>query len=743
MKQVIQNYKSGEMSLSDAPAPQLRPEGVLVRTAFSLISAGTERSMVEMARKNLLEKAWSRPDLVRKVLDKSRTEGLLSAYKKAMLRLSTETTLGYSSAGTVMAVGSKVQDLRVGMKVACGGIGYASHSEIVYLPRNLCVRVPDTLDLREAAFTTLGSIALQGVRSAGLNLGEVAAVIGLGLVGLLTVQILKAGGCLVVGIDPDSERCKMAAAMGADATGSDPWEQEEACRRLSGGLGADAVLITAATTGSGPVELAGELARDRARIVVVGQVGMALPRKLYYEKELSLAMSRSYGPGRYDRSYEEKGIDYPAGYVRWTENRNMSALVNLMAERKLDVRSLITHEFPLDRALGAYEVILSGRERYLGVLLTYEGAADGSHSVVQLGNQQPAGTTRQPVRAGHGQLGIGVIGSGNFGSAVILPALQGQRGIDLRGICSQRGLSARSVGNRWKFDYCTSDPEAILNDDRTHGVVICTRPDSHAELICAALEAGKHVFVEKPLAVSLEQLREIRRAVAAHPSQVLMVGFNRRFAPFTREVAKFMERRGGPLMAVYRVNAGYLPPEDWQHDAEQGAGRIVGESGHFLDTLCYLTGSTPEEVFATSISGKSRELCAFENASLNLRFADGSLGVILYTTHGSPAFSKERLEVFADGSVAVIDDFRHLELVKKGSRRKQNNRLGQDKGHAAELAAFLEGVRKGGSPVDPEVYFQITLCTLQAVESLRSGQPEKVAAGLLDEQAVAIPEDGE
>jgi predicted dehydrogenase/threonine dehydrogenase-like Zn-dependent dehydrogenase len=730
------------MSLSDAPAPQLRPEGVLVRTAFSLISAGTERSMVEMARKNLLEKAWSRPDLVRKVLDKSRTEGLLSAYKKAMLRLSTETTLGYSSAGTVMAVGSKVHDLKAGMKVACGGIGYASHSEIVYVPRNLCVSVPDTLDLREAAFTTLGAIALQGVRSAGINLGEVAAVIGLGLVGLLTVQILKASGCLVVGVDPDSERCRMAAAMGADATGSDPREQEEACRRLSGGLGADAVLITAATTGSGPVELAGELARDRARIVVVGQIGMSLPRKLYYEKELSLAMSRSYGPGRYDRNYEEKGIDYPAGYVRWTENRNMSALVNLMAERKLNIGSLITHEFPLEGALGAYEMILSGRERYLGVLLTYAGVADGAHSVVQLGNTQDT-ATREPARVGDGTVGIGVIGSGNFATAVILPALRGQHGIQLRGICSQRGLSARTVGDRWKFDYCTSDAEAILNDDRTHCILICTRPDSHAQLVCAALEAGKHVFVEKPLAVSREQLGEIRRVAAAHPSQVLMVGFNRRFAPFTREVAKFIERRGGPLMATYRVNAGYLPPEDWQHDPEQGAGRIVGESGHFLDTLCYLTGSTPEEVFATSLSGESNDVCAFENASLNLRFADGSVGVILYTTHGSPAFSKERLEVFADESVAVIDDFRHLELVKKGKSRKRRNRLGQDKGHAAEMAAFLEGVRKGVSPVDPEQYFQVTLCTLQAVESLRSGQPEKVSAGLLDEQPVAIPEDGE
>ena len=358
MKQLIQNYKSGEMTVCETPAPQLSRGGVLVRTAYSLVSAGTERSMVEMARKNLLEKARSRPDLVKKVLDKARTEGLASAYKKAMLRLATDTPLGYSSAGTIISVGDDVQGLRAGTRVACGGIGYASHSEVVFVPKNLCVPVPDGVELREAAFATVGAIALQGVRLCSCNIGEVVVVIGLGLVGLLTVQILKANGCFVVGIDPDKRRCKMACDLGADVAGDNWREQMDECLRLSGGGGADAVVITAATSSSEPLEHAGELARDRARIVVVGQVGMEVPRKLYYEKELSLFMSRSYGPGRYDRSYEEKGVDYPVGYVRWTEQRNMAAVLNLIAAKKLDVAALTTHQYSLDRALEAYDMIL-------------------------------------------------------------------------------------------------------------------------------------------------------------------------------------------------------------------------------------------------------------------------------------------------------------------------------------------------------------------------------------------------
>ncbi len=741
MKQLIQNYKSGEMTVCDTPAPQLSRGGVLVRTAYSLISAGTERSMVEMARKSLFEKARSRPDLVKKALDKARTEGLASAYKKAMLRLATDTPLGYSSAGTIISVGDGVQGLQVGARVACGGIGYASHSEIVFVPKNLCVPVPDGVDFREAAFATVGAIALQGVRSSNCNIGEVVVVIGLGLVGLLTVQILKANGCLVVGIDPDKRRCQMACDLGADVAGDDWREQMDECLRLSGGFGADAVVITAATSSSEPLEHAGELARDRARIVVVGQVGMEVPRKLYYEKELSLLMSRSYGPGRYDRSYEEKGVDYPVGYVRWTEQRNMAAVLNLIAAKKLDVAPLTTHQYSLDRALEAYDMILGRREQYLGVLLTYDQSSTEEISTIQL--TKSSGVRESSSKLTGSKLGVSVIGAGNFSTGVILPALSSQERVSLRCICSQRGLSARGAGSRWKFEVCASDPDAALSDESTDCIVIGTRPDSHAQLVCAALEAGKHVFVEKPLAVSREQLGRIYRVASQHPSQILMVGFNRRFAPFVLDAKKLLAERKGPIMATYRVNAGQLPAGDWQHDQEQGAGRIIGECGHFIDTLCYLSGSLPSKVFALSISGGRPDGCEFENAALNIQFVDGSVGVVMYTTHGNAAFSKERLELFSDGLVAVIDDFRRLEIISKDIRKRRKDWLSQDKGHAAEIKAFLDGVRSRTAPVPLEHYILTTLCTIKAVESLNSRQPQDVSMSEFSLEPVIVQEEFE
>ncbi len=730
MKQVIQNYKSGDMSVRDTPAPQLQSKGVLVRTAYSLISAGTERSMVEMARKSLIEKARSRPDLVRKVLDKARTEGFLSAYSKAMVRLSTDSTLGYSSAGVVLAVGSEVKGLRVGMRVACAGVGYANHAELVYVPRSLCVPVPDSIDLKEAAFTTLAAIALQGVRAGCVALDEVVAVIGLGLVGLLSVQLLKANGCKVVGVDLDPAKCRMARDFGADEASSEPTEQLAACHRLSEGRGADVVLITAATSSSEPLYMAGQLGRDRARIVVVGQIGMNVPRKLYYEKELTLTMSRSYGPGRYDRNYEEKGNDYPAGYVRWTENRNMEAVISLISQRKLSVKPFVTHEFPIDMALDAYEMILAGKERYLGVLLAYPETDPADSRVVRL---QKSFDIPSVTPAAGGEVGIGMIGAGGFGTGVLLPALRGQQGIVLRGICSQRGLTARSVGDKWKFEFCTSDVDELLNSEKVDCVLICSRPDSHANLVCKAMDAGKHVLVEKPLAVSLEQLKQVQEAVHRNPGRVLMVGFNRRFSPFVREMKRFLLGRGKPLVATYRVNAGPLPADDWQLDPEQGGGRIVGECGHFVDVLCYLTDSWPTQVFASSISDPDSGLTDAENVSLALHFADGSIGTLVYTAQGNAGFPKERLEVFSEGTIVALDDFRTLELVGKGVRKRQKSWLKQDKGHADELKAFVNAVRGGIPPVNPEDYFQTTLSTLLAVESLRNGRPQEISLQMLEE----------
>jgi len=774
MKQVVQNYKTGQLSVQDVPPPQLRPGGVLVRNAYSLISAGTERGMIELARKNLLQKARARPDLVRKVLDKARTEGVLTAYQKAMQRLEAPMPLGYSSAGIVIAVGEGVTDLEVGDPVACAGIGYACHAEVIFVPRNLCVKIPSSaisplpilgegpgvradnvqrssvqrVTLEEAAYTTLGAIALEGVRVADVRIGETVAVIGLGLVGLLTVQILKAAGCRVLGMDINPDRCRLAEELGADAVASDPSSALRLPLSAFGLPGCDAVIITAATPSSEPVHLAGELARDRGRVVVVGIVGMDVPRKLYYEKALELRMSRSYGPGRYDRFYEEKGLEYPIAYVRWTENRNMQAFLQLLAEGKVNVARLTTHRFPIERALEAYDLITKNTEPHIGVLLDYNlhkgeeeigrGGGREIHPLTPSPSHPPVMLSRVVFNErcdASAAVRVGVIGAGNFARSILLPTLRRIEGVELRGICSQGGLSARAAADRFGFAYCTSDPDELFNDPNIHAVLIVTRPSSHAALVTAALAAGKHVFVEKPLAVNLQQLREVVNAYQndqIRKVRNLMVGYNRRFSPFARKLKAFFSHCSGPLVAVYRVNANYLPKDDWQHDLEQGGGRIIGEAGHFVDLLSYITGAPPETVWARAVGGDDESIFRYENAAITIRFADGSIGTIVYVSQGASSFSKERLEVFGGEATGVIEDFRRLELVRSGRRKTHRNWLGQDKGHKAEWIAFIEAIRQGSpTPVPFEDYLLTTLCTFQAVESLRTGQPQLINLSLL------------
>jgi predicted dehydrogenase/threonine dehydrogenase-like Zn-dependent dehydrogenase len=755
MKQVVQNYKSGELSLLEVPPPRVRPGGVLVHNICSLISAGTERGMVELGRKNLLQKARARPDQVRKVMDKARTEGFLSTYRKAMQRLEAPMALGYSCAGTVIAVGAGVTDLEVGDPVACGGIGYASHAEIVFVPRNLCVKVPvkagagnegnavkltpasPAVAFAEAAYTTLGAIALEGVRVADARLGETIVVLGLGLVGLLTVQILKAGGCRVIGLDLNPSRCQLALELGCDLAAV-PAKASDLVRQMTGGDGADGVLITAATSSSEPVRLAGELARDRGRVVIVGIVGMEVPYKLYYEKALELRLSRSYGPGRYDRFYEEKGYDYPLAYVRWTENRNMESFLQLVADGKVQVDRLTTHRYPVDQALEAYGLITQGKEPHIGVIIQYpETSRPGRRVPVQ----SPGASADQPVQvpkapaAGQavpGVVSVGVIGAGNFTSGVLLQAMRKIDGVELRGICSQGGLRARAAADRFGFAYCTSDAEELCHDPQIQAILVTTRPSSHADLVILALENGKQVFVEKPLAVNLEQLQKIVQQWEAGKRDVLMVGFNRRFSPYGQKLREFFQDRSTPLVASYRVNAGALPKRDWQQDLEEGGGRIIGEVGHFVDFLSYLIGAPPESVTAQAIGGTSGSVFSHDNVSLTMRFRDGSLGTIIYVSEGAASFPKERVEVFGGGAVGVIDDFRRLELVKGGRRRVQRGWLNQDKGHRQELAAFVEAIRRGeAGPVSLEDYLLTTLCTFQAVKSLQTGLPQPVSLSLL------------
>ncbi len=752
VKQLVQNYRTGDLRIEEVPPPAVRPGGVLVRNAFSLISAGTERSMIELARKSLLEKARSRPDLVRKVLEKARTEGPLVAYQKARERLDAPMPLGYSSAGVVIEVGEGVCDLRVGDSVACAGIGYASHAEVVFVPRNLCVKVPtgtfaasngglathaslryqaaplvQPLGLDEAAYTTVGAIALEAVRVSDVRLGEAVVVIGLGLVGLLAVQILKAAGCRVLGLDIDASRCRLAERLGADAATGDMASAVAALSAVFGLPGADAVLVTAASESSQPLLFAGELARDRGRVVVVGSVGTEVPRKLYYEKALEVRMSRSYGPGRYERLYEEKGVEYPIGYVRWTENRNMQAFLQLLAERKVDVRSLTTHRFAICNALDAYALITERREPHVGVLLSYpEGLQLAPKIEVRFATNGKR-LARQRLRP---QVGLGVIGAGGFARAVLLPALRQIDGVSLRGICSQGGLSARAAAERYGFEYCCSDPRQLFDDPGIDGIVIATRPGSHAALAVSALEAGKKIFVEKPLAVNLEQLRLL--AGAARNGGYIFVGFNRRYSPFARHLKSFLGQRRNPLVALYRVSANFLRPDDWQHDIEEGGGRIVGEAAHFVDLLSYLVGTPPESVWARAIGGAPANVFVHENAALTLSFNDGSLATIIYTTQGSARFPKERLEVFFEGATAVIDDFRRLECLREGRRTVHRAWLGHDKGHRAELSTFVETVRSGDPPpVSLRECLLTTLCTLRAVESLRTGELLSVDPTLL------------
>jgi predicted dehydrogenase/threonine dehydrogenase-like Zn-dependent dehydrogenase len=725
MKQVLQQARTGDIAVLDVPAPKLLPGCVLVRMAASLVSAGTERASCEFGSKNLLQKARARPDLVREVINKIRRDGVFSAAAAVRGRLDQPNALGYSSAGTVIGVGQDVTDLNVGDRLACAGASYAVHAEFACIPRLLVARIdPDSaVSFEEAAFTTLGAVALHGVRTADVKLGDVVAVVGLGLLGQLTVQILKAAGCSVLGMDIATERAELALRMGADDVCISRDGLRDLCLQKSGGHGADTVLITAETASSEPVEVAGEVARDRGVVVAVGTVGMDIQRKLYFEKELDFRISRSYGPGRYDVAYEQKGRDYPIGYVRWTETRNMEAVLRFLSEGKLDVKSLITHRFPIERSRDAYDLI-TGRlaKPFLGVLITYPEQAEPRHEFQLVGK----GTI--PARAGERSMAIGVLGAGNFAMSTLLPAMKYIRDVQLVGVCAANGSLARHAGEKFGFRYCTTDEHRILDDPQLNTVVIATRHYLHKTQVLAALGAGKHVFCEKPLCLSEGELAEIvcayeRRILSSN--QVLTVGFNRRFAPMAVKMKAFVKQVREPLALHYRVNAGFTSRDHWVNDIEQGGGRVLGEVCHFVDFLTFLAGTFPIEVQAHNLAGL--EPYSGDNVIVALRFANGSLGTISYLANGDRSYSKERIEVFGGGAVAVLEDFRRLELVRHGRKQTYHSRFRQDKGHRAELQAFAAAVSGHGElPIPFAEIVSATLATLRAVESLSSGRPVEV-----------------
>jgi predicted dehydrogenase len=714
MKQVVLNYRTKRMELRDVPLPTARSGTVLVRTECSAVSLGTEGSKVTTASKSLVGMARERPDLVRQARDMLRREGLTLTVRRIWNRLDTPAPIGYSSAGTVVAVGEGVIDVRPGDRVACGGAD-APHAEYAVVPRNLVVPIPEAVPFEHAAFATIASIAMQGVRRAELSVGDRVAIIGLGLVGQLAVQIATAGGAKVLGIDVDPAKIALARQLGSTAlTAGDPALTAEAAR-LTDGAGFDAVLITAATSSSEPVREAARLARDRAKVVVVGIVGLDLPFNEFFAKELDVRLSRSYGPGRYDPVYEEAGVDYPIGYVRWTENRNMQAVLELMASQQLRVAPLITHRFDIAEAVRAYDVVTKRREEMvLGVVFQYPSTEA----------QAPAAAIVRSMTQRGGDVVVGLIGAGSFAKNTILPNLAGRLGVRLRWVATQTSLSADHVARRYGFECRTTDAAEVLTDPEVTCVIIATRHDQHAPLAAAALRAGKAVFVEKPLGITAEEVKEVATA-QRDSGGALMVGFNRRFARHAVAARAFMAAGGEPLTMAYRVNAGYLSREHWLHHPVFGGGRVIGEVCHFIDLLQFFVSAEPCHVTATAMANVGRYVD--DNVAIVLGFTDGSVGTLLYASNGDVALAKERIELLGGGRAVVLDDFKLAEFYHGGRRRVARLRR-QDKGHAAEFAAFLEAVRAGGPPPIPIAETLASMrATFAALESLRAGAPADTA----------------
>ncbi|HUQ34631.1 MAG TPA: bi-domain-containing oxidoreductase [Pyrinomonadaceae bacterium] len=715
MKQVLQNNKTGRMAVTDVPTPIAQKGRVLVRAASSLISAGTERMAVDEGKKSLLERARERPELVKQVLEKAKNEGFVKTFNAVRSKLGSSTALGYSAAGIVIDAGEDVTEFRAGDRVACAGAGYASHAEVLSVPKNLCVRLPDLVSFDAGAFGTLGAIALQGVRLADPTLGESVVVIGLGLLGQITVQLLKANGCRVFGIDLDPAKIELARALGADAAAVSDESVKRIALDWSRGRGADAVLITAATTSNQPVELAGEISRLKGRVVAVGMIGLDIPRNLYFKRELSLMVSMSYGPGRYDPEYEERGHDYPFAYVRWTENRNIEAFLDLLAEGRVNVERLITHRFSIDEGERAYQLIGGEtKEPYLGIVLQYDTERELERRIeTKKGERTSAAVEASSVR-------VGMIGAGVYAQAMLLPFYKAE-GVDFRAVTTASGVTARDIAEKYGFNYCAANADDVLNDEQVNLIVIATRHDLHAELARRALLRGKHVFVEKPLALSEEELTGVLDA-AANAEGRLMVGFNRRFSPLARAAREFFQGRQAPLSISYRVNAGRIPKSHWLQDPREGGGRIIGEVCHFIDLMQYLTGALVTRVYAESIKSRNQEMVDEDNCFITLRFSDGSNGAISYLSEGDKAMPKERVEIFSEGKSFVLDDYRGAVVYRNGREENIKPRQ-QDKGQANETRAVCEMVLRGGhAPISLDDLAATTRATFRIRESLRTGQ---------------------
>lgn len=706
MKQVTQNIRSGQLELNDLPEPLASPGELVIANAASLISAGTEKTVMGLAKKSLIGKARARPDHVRRVLQKVKNEGLFETIRQVRAKLGEPMAMGYSSAGVVLAVGDGVQGYQVGDRVASNG----PHAGVVAVPINLCARIPDNVSYDHASFAVVGSIALQGVRLAKVGLSDNVMVIGLGLVGQLTVMILKAAGCKVFATDLDPDKCELATKLGADV--ARPGLSASQVESLTAGIGADAVLICAATESNGPIELSADAVRKRGRVVLVGVTRIDIPRAPFFQKEAEFTVSCSYGPGRYDPEYEVHGRDYPPGFVRWTEQRNIQAMLDMMAAGQVDVEPLISHRFTIDDATKAYDMVYGNTEPYLGVVLQY-----------------PETDPEQPVRkvtmgsAGKpsGAVGIGVVGAGNFARLTMIPLIQQSQGVSLRSIVSGRGVSARSLGDQFGFASVATDINELLGDDSVDAVFVLTRPKQHAEQAIAALKAGKHVIAEKPLGITIEEVLAVENTLVELGDQapILMVGFNRRFSQACEKVRGFFAKTEQPLTVSFRFNAGHIPADSWIQHPQESGGRIISEACHAIDTAVYLTGSLPVRIYAESIGGPTAPSITEDQAFLTIRHANGSISSVGYLAGGDKAMPKERIEVLGGGRMAVIDDFREVQLSAGG--KLETHKLA-GKGHAEEVRAFVNAVRQGGEPPIswPELR-AVSLASILAVRSMREG----------------------
>ena len=709
MRALLEDMKSGQVASYDVPAPELRRGGILVRTAFSAISSGTEKAAVEAGRKSIFGKAMARPDLVKQVLAYAQSNGIRAARQKVRARLETLTALGYSCSGFVLEVGAGVNAFQPGDRVACAGSGYASHCEINFVPANLAVRVPDHVDMENASLTTIGAIAVQGVRQANVTFGETVAVIGVGLVGVLAIQVLRAAGCRVVAIDLSQDRAAKAVSLGAHlglCTG-DPG-LESAIAAFSR-YGVDAALITAATKSADPLELAAKLLRDRGRISVIGDVGMGVSRANMYSKEISLAMSRSYGPGRYDPRYEEGGQDYPIGFVRWTEKRNMEAFLDLLASGALHLEPLLAHRFPVEEGEKAYATVEAGA--YTGII-DYHATGDRQHE------GKPSSPTHAVQSRPRDKLRVGCIGAGGFARGIIFPHLRSSTGLTLESVATSTGAAAASARTGFGFTLAES-PSELLANPNLDAVFILTRHNSHAAYVESALERGKCVFVEKPLAISREQLETVQtayaKALAENRSPFLVVGFNRRFSPLTERLESFFSRRTEPMLVHIRCNAGFIPRDSWIQDPENG-GRIVGELCHFVDWARAVVGCPIQTIVATALPDAGRY--NRDNVTVIIAFEDGSVANLLYAANGDRSVAKEYFEVFCENSIARIDDFKALYLSRNG--KTETLKGGRDKGHRREVELTVEAMRQGkAAPIPFEELIEVTKATFAIEEAIR------------------------